>query len=104
MGIQKDLELSPMEYILEQNYPNPFNPSTTIDFGLPEAARVQMTIHDLLGRELARIIDGTLEAGAFKYVYNATGLSGGMYLYRLTAIPGGGGAVYNKTKKFLFLK
>jgi hypothetical protein len=78
-------ETLPRRLSLEQNYPNPFNPSTTIAFVLPEAARVRLEVYDLLGRRVARLIDGTLPAGAHQRVFDASSLSSGIYLYRLSA-------------------
>ena len=73
----------PESFALEQNYPNPFNPSTAIHFALPELSRVRLTIYDMLGREVQRLVDGELGAGIHEVQFNATGLPSGTYLYRL---------------------
>jgi hypothetical protein len=75
----------PTDYALHQNYPNPFNPSTTIRFGLPEAARVRLTVYDLLGREVEVLADERLRAGVHEYQFNAARLASGPYFYVLAA-------------------
>jgi hypothetical protein len=76
-------ETHPTQDILEQNYPNPFNPSTTIAYAIPDAGRVRLTIHDLLGREIALLVDGERAAGRHTVRFEAGGMSSGMYFYRL---------------------
>lgn len=82
-NIQADI---PQTYELQNNYPNPFNPTTTIGFGLPEAGAVSLKIYDVLGREVATLVNSTLAAGNYKYNWNASGLASGMYIYRLSAV------------------
>jgi len=75
----------PRELALVQNYPNPFNSSTAIDFALPENGQVILTIHNLVGQEVARIIDGReLPAGSHSVSFVNTNLEPGTYLYRLS--------------------
>lgn len=73
----------PQEAILNQNYPNPFNPTTNIEFGLPEAGNVQLEIYDLLGQKVAILIDHQQNAGWHQITFDGTGLSSGVYIYRL---------------------
>jgi hypothetical protein len=73
----------PVRYELMQNYPNPFNPETTIRFSLPERGTVQLTVYNLLGQRMATLADGMYEAGEHNIVFNARGLSSGVYYYRL---------------------
>ena len=73
----------PDAFSLQQNYPNPFNPSTVISFGLPESNYVRLGVYDVLGREVQILIDGVLQAGNHSVGFDATGLSGGTYLYRI---------------------
>ncbi len=68
-----------------QIYPNPFNPSTEIRFDLPEAAYVRLVVYDAMGREVARLVDGSLGVGRHAVRWEARGLPSGAYLYRLTA-------------------
>ncbi len=70
---------------LEQNYPNPFNPSTHISYSLRAPGVVTVTIYDMLGREIATIVHGEHPAGSFTVPFDGTGLSSGVYFYRLTA-------------------
>ncbi len=65
-------------------YPNPFNPSTTIHFNLPESAKVQLVVFNVLGSEVARLVDANLEAGQHEAHFDASGLPSGMYFARLT--------------------
>ena len=72
-------------YVLAQNYPNPFNPSTTIDFNLPASGEVKLAVYDLLGREVATLVNGRLEAGLHSVQFDASQLTSGIYMYRLQA-------------------
>jgi M6 family metalloprotease-like protein len=83
---------------LEQNYPNPFNPSTTIRFSIPERHRVRLSVYDLLGREVTKLIDEEMEAGWYSVIYNAEGLASGVYLYRIQT------ESFISTKRFIILK
>jgi hypothetical protein len=75
----------PNEFILHQNYPNPFNPSTEIRFDLPESAQVQLSIFDVMGREVARLVEETMEAGSHQVSWNASNLSSGVYVIHINA-------------------
>ncbi|MFZ1517601.1 MAG: T9SS type A sorting domain-containing protein [Ignavibacteriaceae bacterium] len=73
----------PSEFILEQNYPNPFNPSTTIKFSLPEAAKIKITVFNLLGQEIAVLVDELKESGVHSVEFDASHLNSGIYIYRI---------------------
>ncbi len=73
----------PTGYSLEQNYPNPFNPVTTIGFSLPETGSVRLSVFDVLGREVAVLVDGRLQGGQHNVQFDAQGLTTGTYIYRL---------------------
>ncbi|MDZ7291386.1 MAG: T9SS type A sorting domain-containing protein [candidate division KSB1 bacterium] len=88
----------PKEYRLEQNYPNPFNPATTIRFALPKRSPVTLMLFDVLGREVATLVDEELQPGEYKVVFDASGLSPGVYLYRLQA------EGFSRTKKLTLMK
>jgi hypothetical protein len=75
----------PSSFTLDQNFPNPFNPSTRISFSITEGSRVSLVVFDLLGRQVAMLIDADLPAGTYSATFNAGNLSSGMYLYRLQA-------------------
>jgi len=77
----------PSDFILFQNYPNPFNPSTTIKFALPERAKVNLSIYNLLGEKVAELVDGELEAGYHETKWNAGGFASGVYFYTLVVSP-----------------
>lgn len=93
-------------YKLSQNYPNPFNPSTVISFRLPVSSVVILKVYDLLGQEVATLIDGRTEAGNHQVGFDASNLGSGVYLYRLESRPIGGGQAGNfvETKKMALVK
>lgn len=80
-----DIENIPAGFSLEQNYPNPFNPATTISFSLPKNSNVKLTVYNLLGQVVAKLIDKELNAGTHSYNYDASRLSSGLYFYTLSA-------------------
>ena len=75
----------PEAYALSSNYPNPFNPETTIPFAVPEASEVTIAVYDLLGREVAVLVEGEMAAGRHEVQFRANGLPSGMYLVRMQA-------------------
>jgi uncharacterized lipoprotein YddW (UPF0748 family) len=75
----------PEEYAIFQNYPNPFNPTTTLRFALPEAAHVKLSIYNALGERVAAPIDRRMNAGFHETSFDASGLAGGVYYYRIEA-------------------
>ncbi|MBN2709459.1 MAG: DUF4397 domain-containing protein, partial [Calditrichaceae bacterium] len=72
-------------FALEQNYPNPFNPSTTIKFSIPSASFVTVTIYDILGKEVASLVNEYMQPGSYSYNFNGTNLASGIYLYKIDA-------------------
>lgn len=91
-------EAIPADYTLEQNYPNPFNPTTTIRFSLPEAGNVSLSIYNVLGQEVARVVDQELKAGSYNYNFDASSLASGIYVYQLST------QNFVTSKKMLLLK
>jgi hypothetical protein len=73
----------PAVFSLKQNYPNPFNPSTTIEFSIPVTEFVTLKIFNLLGQEVEILVTEKLNPGIYKYNWNATGFSSGIYFYGL---------------------
>jgi len=88
----------PRGYSLRQNYPNPFNPTTSINFSIPKKTFVKLVLYDILGREVARLVDKDMVAGSYKYELNANNLSSGVYFYRLDA------GDYSNVKKMVLIK
>ena len=84
--------------MLSQNHPNPFNPSTRIEYAVPKSGIVSLRVFDMLGREVAVLVDGSVEAGWYSVNFNAQNLSSGVYLYRLEV---GGSSV---TKRLVLVK
>jgi hypothetical protein len=74
------INTAPKKYSLSDGYPNPFNPATTIKFSVPEKSRVVLTIYNLLGQEVATLVDGTMEPGEYQKVFHAEHLASGIYL------------------------
>ena len=89
---------TPYSYRLNQNYPNPFNPTTKIEFSLPVSSEVSLIIYNLLGQEIARLIDGEQAAGIHSVIWEATNLSTGIYFYRIQA------GDFIQTRKMVLLK
>ena len=77
-------ETTPDEFALSQNYPNPFNPSTTIRFDIPISSFVTLKVYNIVGQEVATLVNEKREAGRYKIDFNASNLASGMYFYRLT--------------------
>ncbi len=88
----------PKVYKLYNNFPNPFNPSTKIRFDIPKTGKAQITIYDLLGREIERLYDNVINPGKFEITWNASNYSSGVYFYRLSA------SEYSDTRKMILLK
>ena len=72
-------------YRLFQNYPNPFNPVTTINFSIPQNNFVTLKVYDITGREVKTLINSNLPAGEFKYAFDASSISSGIYFYKIVA-------------------
>ncbi|MFH1734791.1 MAG: T9SS type A sorting domain-containing protein [bacterium] len=70
-------------YNLSQNIPNPFNPTTTISYEVPSAGSVKLTVYDIMGQQIASLVNGYQEANAYKVTFNAANLASGIYIYKL---------------------
>jgi photosystem II stability/assembly factor-like uncharacterized protein len=73
----------PDEYKLKQNYPNPFNPNTTINYEIPQAGLVSIKVYDVLGQEIATLVNEEKQSGKYEISFNAVGLASGVYIYRM---------------------
>ena len=96
-------EIMPITYHLYSAYPNPFNPTTTLDYDLPEDAIVNITIYDMMGRQVSTLVGSHQSAGYKSVQWNATNdkgspVSAGLYLYTIEA------GQYRQTKKMVLLK
>jgi hypothetical protein len=104
----------PAQFALSQNYPNPFNPSTTIRFSLPSVSQVRLTVYNMLGQEVSRLVNGVVPAGSYTSVWDGRTWTGspaasGMYLYKLEATRLNGAASglrdsFVETRKMLLVK
>jgi hypothetical protein len=88
----------PDRFGLEQNFPNPFNPTTVVRYQVPVAIRVKLSVYDLLGREVAVLVNEQKAAGRYEVRFGATGLASGVYLCTLTA------GDYRETRKLVLMK
>jgi hypothetical protein len=100
--VQVDVS-APTVFALEQNYPNPFNPSTTINFSLPVDSKVSLKVFDILGQEVASLLNGNFVAGSHAVNFNASSLNSGVYMYRLEAT-GINGTNFTSVKKMILTK
>jgi hypothetical protein len=87
-----------LSYSLSQNYPNPFNPTTTISYSIKENDLVQLKVYDILGREVAVLVNEDQKSGSYQITFNASNLPSGIYFYKLTS------GNFTETKKLILLK
>ena len=98
VGITNNQNQVPSTYSLSQNYPNPFNPSTKIEYSIPRAGLVDLKVFDILGREVAILVNEFKQAGNYTQVFDASKLASGVYFYSLKA------GSFTETKKMLLVK
>ncbi|MBZ0199412.1 MAG: T9SS type A sorting domain-containing protein [Ignavibacteriaceae bacterium] len=89
---------TPKQFSLSQNYPNPFNPSTTIKYTVPEKSNIKLAIYDVLGREVALLVNESKEAGNYEITFDAKNLTSGIYFYELKTNN------FSKTNKMILAK
>jgi pectinesterase len=94
----KNVNEIPGSFSLNQNYPNPFNPSTAISYRLSAVSQTTLKVYDILGREVATLVNEVQQAGNYKINFNAGNLPSGVYFYKLQA------GNFNETKKMLLIK
>jgi photosystem II stability/assembly factor-like uncharacterized protein len=97
-SVKSSEENIPKEFSLAQNYPNPFNPTTTIKYSVPKSSLVVLKIYDVLGNEIATLVNEEKERGVYTVNFDASQLASGIYLYRLQA------GSFIETKKMILLK
>jgi photosystem II stability/assembly factor-like uncharacterized protein len=101
IGLPTDVKENPVtvnNFSLFQNYPNPFNPSTVIKYSIPTSEFVTLKVYDVLGNEVATLVDEQKSAGTYQVSFNASGLSSGVYFYTLTS------GNFMATKKLILLR
>ncbi|MFZ1977221.1 MAG: T9SS type A sorting domain-containing protein [Bacteroidota bacterium] len=105
-GVRENQKQAPTHYSLEQNYPNPFNPSTVITFSVGTYGHTSLRVYDMLGREVATLINQEISAGTYNVKFDASKLSSGVYFYRLVsnAVSSGSSDSYILTKKMILIK
>lgn len=94
---------APLQFELSQNYPNPFNPSTNINFGLSVDSKVSLKVFNVLGQEVANLVNGNLAAGSHNITFNASELNSGVYFYRIDAA-GSDGTNFVSVRKMTLTK
>ncbi len=96
--VEDNMNTLPAEFSLSQNYPNPFNPSTTIDYTVSKSGQVILSLYDILGKEIATLVNERKAAGNYSVDFNAGDLPSGVYFYRMQT------GSFVSTKKFVLLK
>lgn len=97
-SIQQTSTQTPGAYKLSQNYPNPFNPETNISFDIKDQGFVSLKVYDMIGREVADLVNKNLTAGSYTYNFNASKLNSGIYFYKLQT------ENFSQTKKMMLVK
>src|SRR5260221_5810041 len=98
IGLHNISESVPKSFLLGQNYPNPFNPVTSIKFSMMKAGFVKLAIYNVLGQEIATLVNEDLKQGEYKYVFDAMDMPSGIYFYKLET------GSFTETKKMILLK
>ena len=99
VGVQGQPEPTrPVAFSLRQNYPNPFNPATVIGFDVPVTIRVTLTVYDILGKEVVRLVDEVRTPGSYRVTWNGSGFASGVYFCRMHA------GSFNDMKRFVLVK
>ena len=96
--INRHNQQQPESFAISQNYPNPFNPSTTLKYGIPKESYITLKVYDILGREVATLVNKQQKAGYYEVDWNAANNSSGIYFYRIQA------GDFAETKKMILMK
>jgi len=97
-SVRNEISSIPKTFTLSQNFPNPFNPTTKISFSVPQKTNVSLRVYDITGKEVSVLLNQELEAGNYQTDFNASGLSSGIYLYKISADN------FIQTKKMMLIK
>jgi hypothetical protein len=99
VGVQEPtIETVPKDFALDQNYPNPFNPSTTIAFDIPRQSHVSLKVYNILGQEVAALVNEVRAAGRYREQWNANNAASGIYFYSIRA------GSFTETRKMMLVK
>lgn len=98
VSVERTMADLPTTFRLDQNYPNPFNPRTTIRYAVPQSAHVSIRVYDMLGREVARIVNEDHQPGWYETSVNASNLASGVYFYRMSA------GTFNHTRRMVLIR
>ena len=98
VNIKENIDNTPVSFKLVQNYPNPFNPRTIINYSIPEAGNVEMKVYDILGNEVATLVNETKAPGNYAIQFNASSIASGVYFYHIQA------GQFSDTKKLILMK
>ncbi|CAF3843603.1 unnamed protein product [Rotaria sp. Silwood1] len=98
VGVGNPISLTPDQYELAQNYPNPFNPTTKINYSLPKQGFVTLKIYDMLGKQVAELVNEVKTAGVYTADFNASALASGVYFYRIESLD------FIETKRMMLIK
>jgi len=104
--VEDNLAVTPEDFNFAQNYPNPFNPSTTISYSIPNSSFVTIKVFDVLGNEIAQLVNEEKSVGVYEITFDASGLSTGTYFYQVQAIgtSSGAGRSFVETRKMILIK
>lgn len=98
VGTESNTGNSPISFSLDQNYPNPFNPTTKIKYSIPAASPTTLKVYDVLGNEIATLVNGEKQAGTYEVNFNAASVASGVYFYKLQS------GTFVQTRKMIVLK
>jgi hypothetical protein len=99
-----EISIAPSDFGLSQNYPNPFNPATSIRYSISKKSFVKLAVYDILGREVASLVQGIKDQGTYNVEFNGSNLPSGVFIYRLEINPNDGSNSFLAVKKLMLLK
>ena len=105
VNISNISNIVPDKYDLKQNYPNPFNPETTIEFDLKISGFVTLKVYDIMGREVALLVNEKLPEGTFRKNFNSSNLPSGVYFYKINVSSENNSSLhFSETKRMILMK